>query len=172
MASGLERYTYDLKAWSAANVTMNRIVVRSLQRYWRMSRAMTLGAQGAVIDQHGQFLLVRHTYQPGWHFPGGGVEKGETIEQTMRREMLEEAGVIVTGKPELFGVYSNFKAFPGDHVALFVVRSWTQPRIPPRNAEIAEQRFFAHDAMPENLNPPTSRRIIEILGQKEISADW
>lgn len=153
-------------------MTMNKIVVCSLQRYWRMSRGMTLGAQAAVIDQEGRFLLIRHTYQPGWHFPGGGVEKGETIEQTMRREMQEEAGVIVTGKPELFGIYANFKAFPGDHIALFVVRSWNQPHIPPPNAEIAEQRFFTRDAMPEGLNPPTGRRISEILDDKEISPDW
>jgi 8-oxo-dGTP pyrophosphatase MutT (NUDIX family) len=138
-----------------------RLVRKALQRYWRWQRALTLGARAMVIDDAGRVLLVRQTYAPGWLFPGGGVEFGETVLEALRRELLEEANVILTGPPELFGIFSNGHVFPGDHVALYLVRHWQQSRIPEPNLEIAEAGFFAMDALPERTTIGTRRRLDE-----------
>ncbi|MBS0242603.1 MAG: NUDIX domain-containing protein [Proteobacteria bacterium] len=141
-----------------------RIIRRAMQRYWRWQRALTLGARGMVIDADGRFLLVRHTYSPGWIFPGGGVEYGETIGEALRRELAEEANITISGTPELFGVYSNWEIFRGDHVALYLIRDWHQSSMPAPNREIADIGFFAPAALPPDTTAGTRRRIAEVDG--------
>jgi ADP-ribose pyrophosphatase YjhB (NUDIX family) len=153
-------------------VAAEKLITKTLQRFWRYSRGLTMGAQGAVIDSENRVLLIRHTYRPGWHFPGGGVEKRETAEDALRRELQEEAGVELTGPPELFGLYANHRMFPGDHIALYVVRSWRQSRVPVPNAEIAEQGFFALDALPDATAPATLNRVLEIRALRARSPLW
>jgi 8-oxo-dGTP diphosphatase len=57
---------------------------------------------GAVIVQDGQVLIVKRKYEPlagQWSLPGGGVELGETLEDSIVREMLEETGLDIEVGP-------------------------------------------------------------------------
>jgi ADP-ribose pyrophosphatase YjhB (NUDIX family) len=143
----------------------DKLVMHVLQRYWRWTRGLTLGAQGLVIDDTNRVLLIRHTYRAGWHFPGGGVEKNETVTTALERELAEEAGVILLGPPELFGMYTNFRNFPNDHIAFF-------PQTPPPNSEIAEQGFFALDALPEGAHRSVVSRLGEVFHGKSRDPLW
>jgi len=149
-----------------------RLFNKVMQRYWRLTRALTLGAQAIVIDRQDRVLLVHHTYRPGWHFPGGGVERHETAEAALARELKEEAGVLLAGAPQLIGLYANFRAFPSDHVALYLVRDWEQPVAPQPNREIAAHGFFARDELPAEISASAAARLREVFEGAPRSVMW
>jgi ADP-ribose pyrophosphatase YjhB (NUDIX family) len=143
-----------------------------LHLYWRVSRGMTLGVRACVVDSGGGVLLVRHSYTPGWHFPGGGVEVGQTLEQALADELRQEAHVELTAPPRFEGMYLNARTSRRDHVALYRVEGWTQqtPFVPTR--EILEARFFARDALPEDTTRGTRERLAELFEDRPRSAHW
>ena len=138
--------------------------------YLRFRRPFTLGVRAMVFDRDDAVLMVRHSYRQGWFFPGGGVAKWETLEQAAIRESAEEGGVAVERMDGLIGVFANFTVERCDHVALFWTRQWH--RIPLRSLEIVEVRFFPLDAIPEDTNPATRRRIEEHLGRRQPDGYW
>lgn len=56
-------------------------------------------AVGVLIDPDGRFLLTSRpqgkVYAGYWEFPGGKLEAGETVEQALRRELIEELGITI-----------------------------------------------------------------------------
>ena len=145
--------------------------VRVLQAWWRLSRPATLGVRGVATDADGRVLLVKHTYVPGWHLPGGGVERGETCPAALLREMREEAGVEALEEPRLLSVHANHKAFPNDHVLLFHVHAWRAVE-PDSAGEIAAVAFFDPASPPPDISAGTRRRLEEVFGGKPVSPDW
>jgi ADP-ribose pyrophosphatase YjhB (NUDIX family) len=133
-----------------------------LARASLLTRGMTMGVRGAAFDGRGRVLLVKHSYVSGWHLPGGGVEVGETAEQALARELLEEGNLALHGAPVLVGLYHQPAFSPRDHVALYVVRDFTWGGRPKPNGEIVDADFFGPDALPEDTTPATRRRLAEL----------
>lgn len=53
---------------------------------------------GALIFQRGRILMAQRGKEPlkgWWSLPGGAVEAGESLDTAVRREVLEETGLIV-----------------------------------------------------------------------------
>jgi 8-oxo-dGTP pyrophosphatase MutT (NUDIX family) len=137
----------------------------------RLVRGLTMGVRGLVIDEAGRVLLIQHTYTPGWYMPGGGVERGETAEQALARELVEEAGVQVVGRPRLLSIHSNHVKFPGDHVLIYRVERWTACKATSRG-EIHAVDWFAPDALPDDVTPSTRRRIEEAMAALDHDPHW
>lgn len=143
-----------------------------MHRWFLMTRAMTLGVRAVVLDADERVLLVEHTYVPGWHLPGGGVEIGETLLQALIKELGEEAGVTLTGEAKLHGMFHNARVTQRDHVAVYVVRdfNWNGPH--PPNREIKSADFFALSNLPPTTSAATRQRLAEILDDVPRIATW
>jgi 8-oxo-dGTP pyrophosphatase MutT (NUDIX family) len=145
---------------------------RAFHLYWRMVRGMTLGVRGVVLDDDNKVFLVRHSYVSGWHLPGGGVEVGETFLEALRRELVEEGRIELTGEPVLHGLFFNGHVSRRDHVAVYVVRQFRQDRLPKPNHEIVECGFYAAGALPADTTRGTRLRIAEVLDGMAPTATW
>ncbi len=136
---------------------LHRIGYMSLRAWWWLTRPHSAGVR-VLLVRDGQTLLVKHTYRADWHMPGGGVDRGETLEQAARREALEEVGATL-GHIELMGVYTNFWNRRTDHVAVFLCEDFGVTE--EHDWEIAELRWFPLDDLPADASPGTRRRLAE-----------
>ena len=158
------------RAVATVGTPIRRLAWQGERLRWRLFHPITLGAR-VILVRDGEVLLIRHTYRQGWFFPGGGVEKGETLDAAARREAGEEARVTVR-EVTLLGVYSNFVEGKSDHVAIFVSRDFDLHEFQPNN-EIGAREWFAFDALPADVSPATQRRLRELIeGGPPRSGAW
>lgn len=137
----------------------------------RFSARTTLGVRALVRDPDGRVLLLRHTYVPGWYFPGGGVEAGETAGEAAAREIREETGVVLIAPPRLVSIHLNPRVSARDHVAFFHAETAARAATA-RSGEIAEVGFFAPDRLPEGVTAATTRRIDELIEGRAAAREW
>lgn len=98
----------------------------------------------AVVSEHGEVLLGRHPGWPAGRYStlAGFVEPGESFEDAVRREVLEEVGVEV-GAVDYFG--NQPWPLPASLMVGFVAHA-TSTRIDVDGAEIAEAAWFSRDS--------------------------
>ena len=98
----------------------------------------------------GKLVFVhRRNPPPGWAFPGGFIDVGETAEEAAVREVREETGLDVT-LDSLFHVYSDPQRDPRHHT-LTVVFLGRAGGVPSGGDDAAEARAFDPDEIPGNL---------------------
>lgn len=82
-------------------------------------------AVGVLLQADGLFLLTSRpegkVYAGYWEFPGGKLEPGETVEQALRRELLEELGIVI-GQAQLWK--TQMVDYPHALVRLHFCKVW------------------------------------------------
>jgi len=91
------------------------------QELWRQiyeSKQVQIGVRAIIFDSTGRKILVEKNlgaHEKYVNFPGGGLELGESIEQCISREMIEEIGIPILDFKFLFLV-ENFIPFDGEYL--------------------------------------------------------
>ncbi|RJG23641.1 NUDIX domain-containing protein [Paenibacillus thiaminolyticus] len=89
-----------------------------------MAKSKIIVTAGAIIrDRAGRVLLQKRSDYGNWGLPGGGMEPGEAIEDTMIREVNEETGLVVE-RYELYSIYSGERmhyTYPDGNEVVFVM---------------------------------------------------
>jgi len=122
----------------------------TLGRRWvvrTIAPSFTVGAMAIIERADGHRLFVRHIYRQHWGVPGGLLERGETPEVAVAREVFEEVGlriqllgepaVVVDADPQRVDIV--FRARPIDE----------DDPVGPKSPEIDEVRWFPADQTPE-----------------------
>ncbi|VAW23244.1 hypothetical protein MNBD_ALPHA12-1490 [hydrothermal vent metagenome] len=117
-------------------------------------------------------FLVRHTYVPGWHFPGGGVELGQSCQASLGLEIFEETGYRLGGPGQLFNVYLQKSVSDRDHILVYKCYDFKLDTIFRPNAEIAEAGWFDRLELPSETTEATRRRLAEIFDGATVDELW
>ncbi len=123
-------------------------------------------ADVGILNTQGELLMQRRAQDGTWGLIGGFMELGETVEETARREVLEETGLAV-GRLELLGVFSSAELLTftnGDRIQLVTVGyvSDEASGTPQLSAEGLELRHFNLSALPKPLFAP-NKPILEAI---------
>lgn len=155
-----------------------RIVGSTLSVYHRAAKfartgrwPLTIGVR-IVVREGDRVLLVRHTYTPGWHFPGGAVDRRETAADAAVRELKEETQIEAVTPPRLVGIYLSLTQQKSDHILLYEAGEWRHTHGKARPLEIAEASFFPIQDLPKGTTGGTQRRLLELAGKAEQAAAW
>lgn len=133
---------------------------------------LSLGVRLVALDDAGGVFLVRHSYLPGLHLPGGAVDADETCREAAAREAAEEGGLVLPAPPELFGIYRSGFGGRRDHTVLYVSRGARQPEPKAVSLEIVAARFYPLADLPADMNRPTRERLAEVLDGAPRSETW
>jgi len=116
-------------------------------------RRPVVGVVMAAHTRDGRWLLVRRADTGTWALPGGTLEWGETLRDTMVRELAEEAGVVAPVFERVVGVFSRPHRDIRFHAVNVLVSCLVEP--PTRGAdnplEILEVKLFAEEDVPRPL---------------------
>lgn len=113
---------------------------------------------GVFIFKDGTFLMGQRRNAHGdgtWSIPGGHLEFGETFEDTAKREVLEETGLVI--KNVRFGAVTNdyFESEEKHYVTIWMLSDWEsgveQITEPDKFVKMQWRNF---DALPDPLFLP------------------
>lgn len=118
-------------------------------------------AVGVIRGGDGRILLTKrakHAHQGGlWEFPGGKVETGESVQEALRRELLEEVGIQVQTLAPLIKISHDY----GDRHVLLDVWNVTAFSGEAKPCEDQDMHWVTADDLESYSFPAANRPIVK-----------
>lgn len=121
----------------------------------------------AVIwNQQGQILIDKRRKQGlhggFWEFPGGKIEPGETIAACIKREIMEELGIVIEVGESLMTIEHDYTKF----TVTLCVHNCYYVSGEPQTLESDEIRWVTLDELDQFTFPKANEQIIATLRKK------
>ena len=154
----MEKNYYVDKCYCRWLETVDRMTIESDKNnfipgdvYGEILKLLPIVSVEALIFMDNALMFLRRKRQPAegeWWFPGGRVRKGESLEQALRREVMEETGLEIKSY-KLINVYS--RVFPERHDITIAYLCKCREGKVTLNDEHSEYCLFAEN--PAGLHP-------------------
>ena len=124
-------------------------------------------AVGVLIKPNGDFLLTSRPlgkmYEGYWEFPGGKLEPGETVEEALRRELIEEIGITI-------GAVQAWKNELVDYPHALVRLNFCKVFDWQGELHMREGQLFAWQTLPVTVQPvlPGTLPVLEWFAQERL----
>ena len=124
-------------------------------------------AVGVLIKPNGDFLLTSRpfgkVYEGYWEFPGGKLEPGETVEEALRRELVEEIGITI-------GAVQAWKIELVDYPHALVRLNFCKVFAWQGELHMREGQSFAWQTLPVTVQPilPGTLPVLEWFAQERL----
>ena len=130
---------------------------------------LQVGASVILVDNCGRILLQLRSDNNTWGYAGGSVEIDEKVEDTAKRELYEETGLIAK-QLSLLGVFSGkelHNIYPnGDEVSnidiVFICKNY-EGNLKCQSGEVENLKFFDISNLPNNIFKPNIPAIEEYI---------
>lgn len=123
----------------------------------------------AVIwNEQGQILIDKRRKQGlhggFWEFPGGKIEPGETVEACIKREIMEELGIVIEVGESLMTIEHDYTKF----TVTLCVHNCRYVSGEPQTLECDEIRWVTLDELDQFTFPKANEQIIATLRKNSI----
>ena len=135
--------------------------IKKLRKFIGHDPIMMCACGCLIFNDKGQVLLQRRSDDNLWGNPGGSMDLGETIYETIIREVKEETNLEIRQEDlEIFNIYSGEEQhhiYPNDDEVYFVniiFKTNTYYGEIKCDSESYELKFFDIDELPSNVTKP------------------
>ena len=121
------------------------------------------GACAVIFDGDGKILLERRSDNGFWGLPGGAVEVGESVEQAIKREVMEETGISLAEPTRHVATTNDVMVDDGKHYVTIFMLGEAPEDAEPQNLEPHKCKGWSWVSYAELRALPAERLFVPLI---------